>query len=63
MTWNNNDMSDSQYMKQLNVWRNRDTMKDINREIKKMRKLDKNKNNPVNIKDRSLLSKILIFWK
>jgi len=61
MAWNNNNMSDSQYMKQLNVWQNRDSMSDINKEIKRMKKYDKN--NPVDVKDRSLLSKILMFWK
>lgn len=61
MAWNNNDMSDSQYTRQLKIWRNRDSMSDINKEIKRMEKYDKN--NTVDIKDRSLLSKILMFWK
>ena len=54
-------MSDSQYMRQLNVWQNKDSVSDINREIKKMNKSDKN--GLIIIKDRSLLSKILMFWK
>tara|TARA_B100001094_G_scaffold197260_1_gene191340 strand:+ start:2591 stop:2776 length:186 start_codon:yes stop_codon:yes gene_type:complete len=61
MTWDNNNMSDSQYMRQLNVWQNKDNMSDVNREIKKMNKSDKNVS--IIIKDRSLLSKILMFWK
>lgn len=61
MAWNNNDMSDSQYTRQLNIWRNRDSMSDINKEIKRMKKYDKN--NSADVKDRSLLSKILMFWK
>ena len=66
MTWNNKNsrehgMSDSQYMRQLNVWQNKDSVSDINREIKKMNKSDKN--GSIIIKDRSLLSKILMFWK
>ena len=61
MTWDNNNMSDSQYMRQLNVWQNKDNMGDVNREIKKMNESDKNVS--IIIKDRSLLSKILMFWK
>ena len=61
MVWNNNNMSDSQYMRHLSDWRNRDSVNEINKEFKKIDKSQKNDSKKT--KGRSLLSKVFMFWK
>ena len=61
MVWNDNNMSDSQYTRHLSDWRNRDSVKEINKEFKKINRSQKNESKKN--KDRSLLSKIFMFWK
>tara|TARA_Y100000361_G_C11058168_1_gene289005 strand:- start:384 stop:569 length:186 start_codon:yes stop_codon:yes gene_type:complete len=61
MAWNNNNLSDSQYLKQLKTWQSRDGVQDIKREMKKMKK-PTNKNKPQ--KEKSLFGKIFsVFTK
>jgi|TARA_R100001163_G_scaffold50733_1_gene38162 hypothetical protein len=62
LSWNDNDLSDSQYGRALNFWQNRDGMEDINREIKRMRKCKKtSKKKPQ--KEKGFLSKVAGFFR
>ena len=62
MTWNNNNLSDSQYVKQLKVFQSSDEMSKLKKEMERM---DSSHKNDLKDKDknRSILRKIFSIFR
>ncbi len=58
MPWETNDMSDSQYFKQLKYWQNREELDGIRREIENMEPKQKRKKR-VNSKKGNFISRAI----
>ena len=60
MTWNNNNLSDSQYVKQLKVFQSSDEMSKLKKEMEKM---DSSHKNDLKDKKRNILRKIFSIFR